>query len=45
MKRQKSAIFPKKIDHKYNGEKNYCKIKDNFHYTGNIEVLQVAYTI
>ena len=35
MKRQKSAIFPKKIEHKYNGEKNYCKIKDNFHYTGN----------
>ena len=32
MKRQKSAAFAKKFEHKYTNDKNYCKVKDHGHY-------------
>ena len=33
MKMQKSVIFVNKIEKRYLKDKNYCQVRDHFHYT------------
>ena len=36
-------ICKKKLEYKYVKDKKYCKVRDHCHYTGNVEVLHIAY--
>ena len=46
MKMQKFVIFvEKKIENRYLKEEKYRKVRGHCHYTGNIEVVFIAYVL
>ena len=43
---KKYVIFPKKnLKNRYSRDEKYHKVRDHYHYKGNIEVLRIAYVI